>query len=137
MKIYKEYQLIKDLPELTTGTILYWDLWQERYTDLSYIGVNDKPKVSYKKEFLDDHPEWFKPLGEPKELYEKFPDDFAEEHFYFGELRHNKMCRFCNDAQDILESKELKEQITNVFKKLYEIKLNKLLNNHQKEGKSK
>lgn len=126
MKIYKEYILLKDLPELPKDTILHWDLWQERYTELSYIGIDEKPKVSYKKEFLEAHTEWFKPLGKEKELYERFPNDFRKEHFYFGELRHNKMCRFCWDAQEILGSKEFEEEVTSLFKRLYDKKLKRL-----------
>jgi len=127
MKIYKKYELLADLPEISKGTILYWDLWQERYTELNYIGLNDKPKINYKKEFLDSHLEWFKPLGKAEELYQKFPDDFAKEHFYFGELRHNKMCRFCFDAQEVFNSKEFINGVTELFKKLYEEKIKKLV----------
>ena len=126
MKIYKKYQLLADLPELSKGTILYWDLWEERYTELSYIG-STKPKVSYKKEFLDTHSKWFQPMGKEEELYHKFPDNFAKEHFYFGELRHNKMCRFCYDAQSILSSKEFESGVTELFKKLYEEKLKEIV----------
>ena len=123
MKIFKEYKLLKDLPEINSGTILHWDLWQERYTELEYILGNDVPKVSYTKDFLDSKPEWFEPVGEAKELYQKFPDDFAIEHFYFGELKHNKMCRFCYDAQSILESKEFRDGVTKLFKNLYDSKI--------------
>lgn len=126
MKIYDKFELLNDTPECSKGTILYWDLWDERYTELSYIGSTE-PKVSYKLQFLLDHKDWFKPIGKEKELYEKFPDDFQREHFYFGELRHNKMCRFCHDAQDILSSKEYEKEITEVFKKLYNKKLKQLL----------
>ncbi len=86
MKYYKKLKLKKDLPELKAGTELFWDLWNERYTELSYIGLDDKPKVSYKMDFVNKHPDWFQPVGEKVELYEPFPEDFAEEHFYFGEL---------------------------------------------------
>lgn len=133
MKIYKKYKLLQDLPELSKGTLIHWDLWREIYTELTYIGMNDVPKVTYKKEFLDSHPNWFEPVGDSEELYKKFPDDFGEEHFYFGELRHNKMCRFCNDAQDILQSDDFRNGVTELFRKLYNEKLNKLLNPTNKE----
>lgn len=126
MKIYKQYKLLKDTPELKAGAILYWDLWIEGYTELSYIGMNNKPLANYKKDFLDSNPDWFQPIGEAKELYQKFPDDFRD-HFYFGELRHNKICRFCHDAQEILESKEFKKGVTDLMKTLYEQKLKRLL----------
>ena len=131
MKIFKEYKLIQDLPEIKSGTILHWDYWEERYTELTYIGMNNKPKINYKKDFLDNHPEWFLPVGKAKELYQKFPDDFGSDgdngHFYFGELRHNKMCRFCWDAHDILSSKEFEKEVTDIFRKLYEKKIKQLL----------
>lgn len=130
MKIYKQYKLLKDTPELPMGTLLHWDLWQEIYTELTYIGLRDKPKVKYKKDFLDSNPDWFEPIGEAEELYKKFPDDFSEEHFYFGELRHNKICRFCYDAQEILESKEFRKRVTEVFKELYIEKLKKTYGDH-------
>ena len=126
MKIYKKYTLLKDTPELKSGTVLYWDLWDERYTELSYTG-NYKPVVSYKIEFIKSKPEWFLPVGKPVELYQPFPKVFEEEHFYFGKLRHNKMCRFCYDAGSILTSKEFKESVTKIFKELYEKKIKSLL----------
>ena len=125
MKIYQKYKLIKDLPEAKAGTILHWDLWGERYTELSYIGIGVVPELIYKADFLKNHTEWFEPIGKEEELYVKFPDDFAEDHFYFGELRHNKMCRFCFDAQEILASKEFETKVTGVFKELYDKKLKK------------
>ena len=127
MKLYKKYKLLKDLPNFKVGTILYWDLWREIYTEFFYIGSNDNPKIKYKIDFLKDNPSWFEPIGEAKELYKKFPDNFAKEHFYFGELRHNKICRFCYDAQSILESKEFENEVTKLFKKSYNKKIKTLI----------
>jgi hypothetical protein len=131
MRVYAKYKLLKDLPELKAGTILHWDLWQERYTELSYIPRNVKTKLSYDNEFIVNHKEWFEPIGEARELYEAFPEDFTEEHFYFGELRHNKMCRFCYDAHSILDSKEFQNQVTEIFKNMYEKKIKLLTINNQ------
>lgn len=131
MKIYDKYTLKKDLPDFPAGTVLHWDLWTEKYTELSYIGLSDEPKLKYRVEYVQEHPEWFEPVGTAKELYQAFPKDFAKEHFYFGELRHNKMCRFCHDAQEILASDEFQERATAIFKELYEEKLTKLTANNQ------
>lgn len=126
MKIYKKYKLKKDLPELRAGEYLFWDLWDERYTELSYIGSR-KPLLNYNIAFIKASPEWFEPVGDEEELYVKFPKDFAEKHYYFGELRHNKMCRFCFDAREILDNEEFRAEVTKVFKGLYDKKLQNLM----------
>lgn len=131
MNIYKKYKLKKDLPDLPAGTILYWDLWEERYTELVYVG-RSKPRANFTKEYLDQHLEWFEPIGKTESLQVKFPADFSTEHFYFGELRHNKMCRFCFDAQSVLDSKEYKLAVTKVFRELYEKKINPLLKQEER-----
>ena len=57
-----------------------------------------------------------------REKYDMFPKDLSE-HFYFGELRHNSMCKFCTEAQDIIQSEEYKDKVKEILKQLYNEKI--------------
>jgi len=116
---FKTYKLLKDTPETPTGTLLKWDLWREIYsTDLQVSGIS-KTEETFTRQQVEEKREWFEPLGEAVPFFASFPENF-DEHFYFGELRHNQMCRFCTVAHDILSSKEYRKQVTIIFKSLYE-----------------
>src|SRR5262245_38113570 len=114
-QFYREYELLKDLPELPKGAILKWDCWKERFTDIGdYIGTNPpKPKVSYTLETIEAKPDWFRGTGEKREYYPPFPSEkeFYDENNGHGhyavtlEYSHNNMCRVCQllNKLDILQ----------------------------------
>ena len=115
---YRKYRLLKDTPSTEEGTHLVWDIWREFYTSKWQSSGIDYTEEIFTKNKVENSPEWFAPYGKPEPFYDKFPDDLSE-HFYFGELRHNKMCRFCTVAQSVIDSGEFKDGVTEVFKKLY------------------
>jgi tRNA U34 5-methylaminomethyl-2-thiouridine-forming methyltransferase MnmC len=119
---YKHYILRKDTPSTRAGAEIKWDLWREIYTSKRQVSGIDKTEETFTISQVEGQPEWFKPTGDEFPFYEKFPDDF-EKHFDFGELRHNKMCRFCSVAESIYDSEEFKLEVTAVFKRLYEARI--------------
>jgi hypothetical protein len=124
---YQQYTLLKDTPMTCAGTTIKWDLWRSVYTSKYEVtGTNPKEEL-FTKEQVENLNEWFQPIGDPSPFYDKFPDNLSE-HMYFGELRHNQMCRFCTIAQDILNSDEYETEVTKIFKRLYEDKLRTLIN---------
>ena len=130
---YRKYVLLKDTPRTHAGTVLKWDLWRELYTtELMVTGVSETEETFTRKE-VEWKKDWFKPLGEPEPFYDPFPENLKE-HFYFGELRHNKMCRFCTVAQCIIESEEFEKQVTEVLRKLYNDKIGSNFNETKKDS---
>lgn len=115
-KYYKEYLLLKDTIYSESGEVFKWSCWTQKYEC-------GEEKVTIEK--IESLPQFFKPLGEQYELYKEFPEDLRE-HFYFGGLRHNQMCSFCAQAQEIIDSKEYEEEVTKLFKKLYDRKIERL-----------
>ena len=129
---YNRYVVIKDTPYTDSGTIIKWDLWRDNYTtNLRVSGFDENAEV-FTKEFVESKPEWFEPIGSPRNFYDVFPDDI-DEHYYFGELKHNKMCSFCTVAQSVIESKEYQSKVTAIFKNLYENKIIRLADNSEQE----
>ncbi len=129
-QFYRQYELLKDLPELPKGTVLKWDCWIERFTDIGdYIGLNKPtPKVSYTLEVIESKPDWFKGIGEQREYYPQFPskEDFYSRDSGHGnyavtlEYGHNDMCRVCQllNKLDILQ--KVRDTAYEVIKAEYE-----------------
>lgn len=124
---YRKFQLLKNTPTTNSGTIFHWDLWRELYTSKhSLLCDHDGVEETFKKEDIEKLQKWFRPVGDPSPFYRRFPDDLSE-HFYFGELLHNQMCRFCTIAQDVIDSDEFRVEVTAALRRLYEAKLNQLI----------
>lgn len=126
---YREYQLLKDLPQLPAGTILKWNCWKEEYSDVGdWVGLNPpKEKAQYTRDEIVAMPEWFAPIGKVGEFYPKFPSQqefFSESdgHCYLGETRHNDMCRICQLLGKIDNSKSVKEAVYVAYKTAYDAK---------------
>ena len=125
VEFYNRYTLLKDTPYTKSGVIVKWDLWRDNYTTRLLVSGLDENAEVFSKKFVESKLEWFEPIGSPSDYYYKFPDDI-DEHYYFGELRHNKICRFCTVAQEIIDSKEYQSKVTAIFRNLYENKIIRL-----------
>jgi hypothetical protein len=128
---YREYRLLKNLPQLPVETLLKWNCWREEYSDIGdWIGLNPpKAKVAYSRDEIVSAPDWFEPVGEAGEFYPKFPSqreffDRENGHFSGGETRHNDMCRICQLLHKLDTSKEMEEAIYQAYKTAYEAKFN-------------
>lgn len=121
-KFYYRYKILHPTPKTRASTEVIWDEWREVYTTNKLASDIDPYAETFSRTVVELTPSWFEPIGEAKPYYDKFPDDLSE-HFYFGELRHNKMCRFCTVADAVIESEEYKTGVTELFKKLYNAKI--------------
>jgi hypothetical protein len=123
---HRQYTLLKGTPSTPAGTSIKWDLWRETYTSKLEVSRRDPTEELFSKAKVESLPEWFAPASDPTPFYDKFPDDLSE-HMYFGELRHNKMCRFCTVAEEIIESDEYIAEVTKIFERLYNDRLKSLV----------
>jgi len=57
----KEYKLIKDLPNLSSGAMLRFNEKTSRY-DCSYAIKGQKTDWSFTKELVEANPEWFEEI---------------------------------------------------------------------------
>ncbi len=121
-KFYRQYMLLRDTLDTVEGQLVTWDVWRNIYTSKPMVSGFDDSEETFAKDRVENRDDWFEPIGTPVPFYDKYPDDIND-HFYFGELRHNQMCRFCTEAQSILESDEFKDEVSGVLKRLYEKKL--------------
>ncbi len=124
---YREYKLKKDLPEIPKDTLIKWDYWIERYTDLGVtIGLNHpEPKVKYTRDFILKNTEWFEPVSKAEEFYPKFKtrkELFNNEYgcVNIGESRHNNMCRNCQLLDKLNVDEKIKDAVYKVLKEEYE-----------------
>lgn len=126
-KFYRKYKVLKDTIYTNAGATIVWDLWRELYTSDLQVSTPSTKEETFTKFVVEKNVEWFEPIGKQELFYDKFPKDLNE-HFYFGELRHNKMCKFCTIAQSVLDSEEYEKQVKAIFKKLYDLKIIELSN---------
>lgn len=135
-KYYQTYKLLKDTIDFPTGWLFSWEgmrrLYYPHQPRESYHGKEhicspyseDLSKGGYGIDYMESHPEWFQPVGKPKDFYPDFPSEARIADFADLELT-TRLVDSVDEARclnELFYDEKFKKRLYRFIKEQYEAK---------------
>lgn len=136
---YRKYELLKDTPDFPKGWLFSWEGTQKLYYPHQEAGFlyeknhlcnpysTDFKKTGYTLDYIESHPEWFKPIDKKIKFYPDFPtkERIGDYVYLRFETRLVDDVDECRAMNELFDDKKFESDLYAFVKEKYEDKFKK------------